>query len=133
MMQDRFIVDAIINRVEDSGTYCMPNAIQRLAGIAVRSYEVTGCGGFAVRDHVRETGADAYVVVQFLRGALGPRHHLLYGCRLAPAVLVWIEHDVVYLEGTREIIVSFAQKRQTSNINGVTISSPRFRSKIEDR
>jgi len=100
----------------------MPNAIQRLAGIAVRSYEVTGCGGFAVRDHVRETGADAYVVVQFLRGALGPRHHLLYGCRLAPAVLVRIEHDVVYLEGTREII-SFVQKSQTSDINGVTISS----------
>lgn len=84
-----------------SHTHCVPNAVQRLAGVAVGSYEVTGRGGFTVRYHVRETGADAHVVVQFLRGTLGPRHHLLYRCRLAPAVLVRIEHDVVNLEGAR--------------------------------
>lgn len=80
-----------------ANTYSVPNAVQRLTRVAVRSYEVTGRGGLAMRDHVGETGANTHIVVQFLRGTLGPCHHLLYGRRLAPTVLIRIQDDVVNL------------------------------------
>lgn len=80
-----------------------------LAGVAV-GHDLAGRAGHRPRDAVAEAAAHAHVVVHLDGVASRIRDHLLDGRRLAPRMLVRVQHYVVYLWTQRNSVNVEAKK-----------------------